>query len=112
MARRTEALKLWHVQQLKENLKNDFFLLDGRMIDDRQEGYIEGSHHIYTGEVPVRISEIPRDQSVVVYCDSGFKSTLICSYLRGEGFTDLTSVLGSMTASETGRLPGSNGLNW
>ncbi|MDD4810420.1 MAG: MBL fold metallo-hydrolase [Methanobacterium formicicum] len=104
-AEKIETLKLWSVQQLKENLKNDFFLLDGRMIDDRQEGYIEGSHHIYTGEVPVRISEIPRDQSVVVYCDSGFKSTLICSYLKGEGFTDLTSVLGSMTAWKQAGYP-------
>nr|WP_243687594.1 rhodanese-like domain-containing protein [Methanobacterium formicicum] len=75
------------------------------MIDDRQEGYIEGSHHIYTGEVPVRISEIPRDHPVVVYCDSGFKSTLICSYLKGEGFTDLTSVLGSMTAWKQAGYP-------
>ena len=104
-AQEIETLKLWSVQQLKENLDGDFFLLDVRKIGDRREGYIEGAHHIYTGEVPERLSEIPHDQPVVVYCDSGFKSTLICSYLKREGFHDLVSVLGSMTAWKQAHYP-------
>ena len=70
----------------------------GRKINDWQNGYIEGAHHIYTGEVPEKLAEIPRDIKVVVYCDSGYKSTLVCSYLRKNGYANVTSVLGSMNA--------------
>jgi hydroxyacylglutathione hydrolase len=104
-AEEIDTLNLWSVQQLKEKLKDDFFLLDVREMDNRREGYIEGSYHIYTGEVPERMDEIPSNRPVVVYCDSGFKSTLVCSYLQKEGFSDVTSVLGSMTAWERAGYP-------
>ena len=97
-AEHLDTLNLWSVHQLKEELGGDFFLLDVRKLEDRTEGYIEGSHHIYVGELPEKIVEIPQDVPVVVYCDSGYKSTTACSYLKKCGYTDLTSVLGSMTA--------------
>jgi len=93
-----DTLNLWSVHQLKEELGGEFFLLDVRKLEDRKEGYIEGSHHIYVGELPDRMKEIPQDVPVVVYCDSGYKSTTVCSYLKKCGYNDLTSVLGSMTA--------------
>lgn len=94
-----ETLKLWTVQDLKmHQFDGDFFLLDVRKIKDWNEGFIEGAHHIYVGDVPGKLDEIPRDVPVVVYCDSGFKSTLTCSYLKNNGYTDLVSVLGSMNA--------------
>lgn len=97
-AEHLDTLNLWSVHQLKEELGGDFFLLDVRKLEDHTEGYIEGSHHIYVGELPEKIGEIPQDVPVVVYCDSGYKSTTACSYLKKCGYTDLTSVLGSMTA--------------
>lgn len=93
-----DTLNLWSVHHLKEELGGDFFLLDVRKLEDHKEGYIEGSHHIYVGELPDRMKEIPSDVPVVVYCDSGYKSTTACSYLKKSGYNDLTSVLGSMTA--------------
>jgi hydroxyacylglutathione hydrolase len=115
-AEEVDTINLWTVHQLKERLtgrvgelkktsEEDFFLLDVRKIEDRREGYIEGSHHIYVGEVPGRIDEIPRDLPVVVYCDSGYKSSTACSYLKKNGFTELTSVLGSMTAWKKAGYP-------
>lgn len=97
-AEHIDTLKLWSVHHLKEKLGGDFFLLDVRKKEDRIEGFIEGSHHIYVGELPERMGEIPQDVPVVVYCDSGYKSTTACSYLKKCGYTNLTSVLGSMTA--------------
>jgi len=104
-AEEIDTINLWSVHQLKEELNGDFFLMDVRKIDDRREGYIEGSHHIYVGEVPGRIGEIPRNLPVVVYCDSGYKSTTACSYLQKNGYTNLTSILGSMTAWKKAGYP-------
>jgi hydroxyacylglutathione hydrolase len=98
-AEKVETLNLCTVQQLKKHqFDGDFFLLDVRKINDWNKGYIEGAHHIYVGEVPEKISEIPQEIPLVVYCDSGFKSTVASSYLKKNGYTDVTSVLGSMNA--------------
>jgi hydroxyacylglutathione hydrolase len=98
-AEKVDTLTLWTVQQLKKHqFDGDFFLLDVRKINDLNEGYIEGAHHIYVGEIPEKLSEIPCDIPVVVYCDSGYKSTVACSFLKKNGYTKVTSVLGSMNA--------------
>lgn len=93
------------VEELKETSEEDFFLLDVRKIDDRRNGYIKGSHHIYVGELPKRMAEVPHDHPVVVYCDSGYKSTTACSYLKKNGYTELSTVLGSMTAWKKAGYP-------
>jgi len=120
------SIKLWSVHQLKQKLdslkekgegltenrkkfketsEEDFFLLDVRKIDDRRKDYIQGSHHIYVGDLPQRIQEVPHDIPVVVYCDSGYKSTTACSYLKKNGYNELSTVLGSMTAWKKAGYP-------
>ena len=93
-----DSLRLWTVKQLKEHqFDGDFFLLDVRKINDWKKGHIEGAHHLYIGEVPERLSEIPQGIPVVVYCDSGNKSTVVCSFSK-KWLNDVISVLGSITA--------------
>lgn len=98
-AEKVDTLSLWTVQQLKKHhIDCDFFLLDVRKVNDWNNGYIEGAHHIYVGEVPEKLGEIPSDIPVVVYCDSGYKSTIACSFLKKNGYTDTVSILGGMNA--------------
>ncbi len=98
-AEEVETLKLQTVQQLrKRQFDADFHLLDVRKLADREKGFIEGSNHIYAGLVPQQLDEIPGNQEIVVYCDSGNKSTMIASYLLQKGYHDVGSVLGSMRA--------------
>ena len=105
-AENMDTLNLWTVEQLKEHqFDDDFFLLDVRKINDWNDGFIEGAHHIYIGEVPGKLSEIPRDIPVVVYCDSGYKSTVACSFLKKNDYNDVVSVLGSMTAWKKAGYP-------
>lgn len=105
-AEKMSTLRLWTVKQLKEHQFDiDLFLLDVRKINDWMEGYIEGAHHIYIGDVSGKLSEIPHDTPVVVYCDSGYKSTVVSSFLKKNGYTDVFSVLGSMTAWKKAGYP-------
>jgi hydroxyacylglutathione hydrolase len=98
-AQEVETLKLQTVQELREiQFNGDFYLLDVRKLADREKGFIEGSKHIYAGLVPQRLDEIPKNQEIVVYCDSGNKSTMVASYLLQKGFQDVGSVMGSMRA--------------
>jgi hydroxyacylglutathione hydrolase len=88
------------VQELHEHLKTDApFLIDVRDIKNRERvGYIHGSHHIYIGELPDHIGEIPPDKPIFVYCDAGYKGSLAASVLAMHDFRDVTNVLGGMQA--------------
>jgi hydroxyacylglutathione hydrolase len=88
------------VQDLKARLiRENLFLLDVRDDKNRERsGSIPGSYHVYVGELPKYLNDIPKDQSVVVYCDAGFKGSLAVSILALHGFHDLTNVLGGMQA--------------
>jgi len=95
------------VHQLMERLKTESpFLLDVRDIKNRRAfGHIHGAHHIYVGELPGRIREIPDNRPVVIYCDAGFKGSLAASILARNGYREVTNVLGGMTAWKAAGFP-------
>lgn len=99
-AQPVEGLDMWTVQRLQEALEkqDDIFLLDVRKLNDRRKSYIAGSQHIWAGDVPQQLDKIPRDKRIVVYCDSGYKSTMVASILQKNGYSEVASVLGSMGA--------------
>jgi hydroxyacylglutathione hydrolase len=90
----------WSVQDLQAELEAaDIFLLDVRAVEDVMKiGIIPGAHHIYIGELPERISEVPRDRQVVLYCDGGYKGSLGASILARNGYPKVANLLGGMTA--------------
>jgi len=88
------------VQQLKARLERESpFLLDVRDIRNwRTVGHIRGAHQIYVGELLQHVSEIPKNEPVVVYCDAGYKGGLAASLLVRNNYRMVTNVLGGMTA--------------
>ena len=88
------------VQQLKERLdKEKPFILDVRDIKNwRAVGHIRGAHHVYIGELPHHLDEIPKNEPIVVYCDAGYKGSLAASILAIHQIHGVTNVLGGMTA--------------
>ena len=88
------------VQQLQERLlKENPFLLDVRDIKNwRSVGHIRGAHHIYIGELPLRLDELPKNEPIVVYCDAGYKGSLAASILAMHQYHAVINVLGGMTA--------------
>jgi hydroxyacylglutathione hydrolase len=94
-----EQLELWSVRELRENQDDtSLFLLDVRKIIDWKTGYIKNAHHIYLGYLEDNLNFIPRNKKVVVYCDSGYKSTIACSILLRNGYENVVTILGSMNA--------------
>lgn len=95
-----QSLDTWSVYDLHESLeKGKLFLLDVRDINNRKKaGYILGSRHIYVGELPGRLGELPRAHRIAVYCDAGYKGSLAASLLQRAGFTRVVNILGGMAA--------------
>ena len=88
------------VKKLNEQLDNSSpFVLDVRDIRNRRAvGHIRDSHHIYVGELPGHLHEIPKNQPVFIYCDAGFKGGIAASILAQNHYQEVTNVLGGMTA--------------
>lgn len=73
-------------------------LLDVREDEEREIARIEPSLHIPMADVADRLSEIPKDREVVVYCHHGSRSMAVASYLETEGFDRLTNLTGGIDA--------------
>ena len=88
------------VQELKAQIDCATpFILDVRDIRNRRAiGHIRTSHHIYVGELPFHLEEIPVNEPIFVYCDAGYKGSLAASILAQNHYKTVTNVLGGMTA--------------
>ncbi|HON81727.1 MAG TPA: rhodanese-like domain-containing protein [Methanoregulaceae archaeon] len=97
----------WTVHELARRREtSDIFLLDVRDIKNvNRTGIIPGAHHIYIGELPQKISEVPESGQVTVYCDVGFKGSLGASILARNGYKDIANILGGITAWKSAGLP-------
>lgn len=61
------------------------------LVDVRTEGEYESRHLpgallIPVSQVGERLEELPRDEPIIVYCQSGVRSARAAETLRGEGF--------------------------
>jgi rhodanese-related sulfurtransferase len=88
-------------EEVAEKLKkgsNGVVLLDVREPDERELAAIEPSIHIPMREVPQRLSEIPKDKEVVVYCHGGTRSAMIAGFLEGHGYSNVANLAGGIDA--------------
>ena len=77
--------------------KNKYFLLDVRTPEEYEEGFIENSILIPLSELESRLSEIPADKPIIVYCRSGNRSMQAAEILIKNKFNQVYNVLGGIT---------------
>ncbi|MBS2938446.1 MBL fold metallo-hydrolase [Nocardioides sp. J2M5] len=73
-------------------------VVDVRNVGELDAGAIPGSVHVPLAELRRRVDEVPRDRPLVVTCAGGWRSSVAASYLRSQGFTDVSDLLGGFTA--------------
>lgn len=76
----------------------DWTLLDVRDANEREEAHIEGSQHIYVGEINERFEELDRERRYTLMCASGMRASVAAGWLASRGFEKLDIFLGSMGA--------------
>ncbi|MFW6062100.1 MAG: rhodanese-like domain-containing protein, partial [Planctomycetota bacterium] len=77
-----------------------FTLLDVRSIGEWEQGHLPGATHIYVGELPDRLDEVPRDRPVTTFCGSGARAMVAASLLKQADFELVEDNLGSMAACQ------------
>jgi rhodanese-related sulfurtransferase len=73
-------------------------LLDVREPNERELAAIEPSLHIPMRDVPQRLSELPPDREIIVYCHGGTRSAMIAGFLEGKGYRDVANMSGGIDA--------------
>jgi len=88
------ASYLVYPTEAKDLLLFDPFILDVRTEEERKKGYIPGSVHIYAGQVPDRLAELPKDKEalILVYCNSGSVSAVVAAYLQALGYKNAKNI--------------------
>lgn len=74
------------------------FLLDVREADEYAAGHIDGATLIPLGDLKARVSELPKDREIVVYCRSGRRSATAVETLHALGYDKAVSLAGGYTA--------------
>nr|WP_199105227.1 rhodanese-like domain-containing protein [Aquitalea palustris] len=73
-------------------------LLDVREDWEVQLARIPGSLHIPMNLIPLRMSELPDDQTIVTVCHHGVRSYQVGLYLANAGFEQVLSLRGGVEA--------------
>ncbi len=92
------------VQQAYQKYQQGVFLLDVRTQPEWDEFHAPNAVLIPLDELPSRLSELPKDQEIVVICRSGNRSAVATDILRQNGF-NAASAAGGMNAWRAAGYP-------
>lgn len=82
------------------------WILDVRSDEEvTAEGTITDAHHIHITQVPEKLTEIPKDRPIHVFCGSGLRSMVVASYLQRRGWESLTVILGGVKGWDSTSCP-------
>ena len=81
------------------------WIVDVRSSSQFRTGHIEGERNIPFGELPLRHSELPKGEAVLVTCDRGEISTMAARLLVDVGHGDVRTVRGGLEAWRYRDLP-------
>ena len=86
------------VENRLDTRPDGWVLLDVRDADERSEDAIDGSQHIYVGELNERYRDLDPAKHYTLMCASGMRATVAAGWLATRGFEKLDVYLGSMGA--------------
>lgn len=86
-------------------MKDGALVVDVRATPEWRSGHITNSVHVPLGRLVSHMTDRPRDQSIVLVCESGSRSAIGASLLTAAGFTDVTNLTGGIAAWRREGLP-------
>lgn len=89
-----------------EKIKNpDVFVLDVRSAAEHQAGTVAGSHLIPLEQLRSRLNEIPRQKSILLFCEKGLRGYLAALILRQNHFEQVHNLAGGFSSWKQAGLP-------
>lgn len=90
---------------LAEQLSSDAppLLVDVRTPREWEEAHIDSAVNLPLSQLADRLTELPEDRSLIVYCAGGYRSAIAVSLLRREGRHGVADLVGGIGAWEARR---------
>ena len=103
----TEACSRLTIGQLAElrGLEPELQVVDVRSAAETSGGTLPGAVEIPLAVLVDSLDGLDRDQPVVAYCASGYRSVVASSVLAEAGFADVSDLIGGFTAWQGAGLP-------
>lgn len=79
-------------------------LVDVRTPREWSESHIDGAVNVPLSKLAERLEELPRERSLVVYCASGYRSSVAASLLSREGLGGIMNLVGGKSAWDAAQL--------
>ena len=73
-------------------------MIDVRTPTETENGMIAGAMNIPLAQLHEKIKDLNPDNSTVIYCAGGWRSSVGASYLRANGFENVRDVIGGYDA--------------
>ena len=80
-------------------------VLDVRTEKEWDAGHVAGSRNVPLNHLRERLSEIPRDRTIVVHCEGGYRSAIAASLLQQAGRKNVLDLVGGFKAWTASKLP-------
>lgn len=74
-------------KMLKEKVESGALVIDVRRSDEYASGHIRNAKHYPLHSLDKKMTKLPKDRDIIVYCLSGGRSAQAVSILRSNGFT-------------------------
>ena len=110
----SEVLQNPHFQEVQDVTPEQVQKSQGQIsiIDVREDdewigelGHIGSAKLINLGKLPDKVSEVPKDKTVVIVCRSGGRSARATAFLKQQGYTHVYNMLGGMILWNQKGLP-------
>ena len=75
---------------------DNLYLLDVRTPGEFQQARLEGAHLIPIEQVVNRLTELPNDSPILVYCAVGSRSAQVVNYLARQGYPEVYNLYGGI----------------
>jgi len=82
------------VDKYKNN--SNYIIVDSRDKKAYEENHVEGSVNIPSPDLRTRYTELDKDKNIIIYCNSGARSSLGASILKSKGFENICNLGGGI----------------
>ncbi len=86
------------IAQAKHRIAANAMVLDVREPDEYTAGHLPAARNLPQADMLTRIDEIPRDQSLIVVCETGVRSRGAARFLTGQGYPQVADLIGGTAA--------------
>lgn len=83
------------VYEVREEIEKGTMIIDGREPDEFEEGHFKGAINIPMSEFRERLSEIPKDEKVILHCRSSQRSYNMARALEQRGYENVYNMDGA-----------------